>query len=106
MDAPLPPTLSYRSAGGRPGPTGVDLADVANGFLSAFVAVPLAGGAVAAGVLGHGVSLAIVGLAVAVVAVGVVRGLRRGRWGFSIGVGLFVGLAAGLAGVVVWVARG
>ena len=77
-----PPTLSYRSPGDAAGrPSGGDYSDVANGFLSAFVAVPLGVAGVMAGLRGDRLSAAVVGGGLVVVAVGVGFGLRRGAVG-------------------------
>ena len=103
-----PPTLSYRSPGvrvARPG-SGVDYADVATGFLSMFVAIPLVAGAMVAGVRGELLSDAVMLAAVAIIGTGFARGVRRGRWGILAGAALFAGVLGGFAGLVLWMAHG
>ena len=102
-----PPTLSYRSPQTRVGRAGlgVDYADVAVGFLSLFVALPLVAGAVLAGVRGDLLSGGVAVAAMAIIGAGFVRGVSRGRWGFLAGAGLFAGVLGGFAALVLWLAR-
>ena len=103
---PPPPTLSYRSPGTARGvtPLGLDYGDVAVGFLSTFVLIPLAAAVVLAGASGDVLSLAVAVAATTIIGVGFGRGVYNRRWEFLIGAGLFAAGAVAVGGLA-WVLR-